>query len=79
MIKAEDFQDWLDSPVTRWVLEAHKDFAGRLAQEWFDMSWNGGTADEKALIERKSRADAYLAIAEMTFERMTELDDPKAD
>jgi hypothetical protein len=40
---------------------------------WVQASWDQGACDEKALIELRTRADAYRAIAEAPYERLCEV------
>jgi hypothetical protein len=67
-ITAEEFAAWLADPVTEVVIKAHADMAEQLKQGWLDATWLTGTADPLLLIQLKTRADAYLAIAECSYE-----------
>ena len=69
----EEFEAWVESPATQWVFRAVT--AGAEAQKghWLSTSWEGGVADQSALIELRSRADAYMALVETPYERFCEL------
>lgn len=41
-------------------------------EEWRKVSWEGGEADPRLLIELRTRSDAYLAIEEATYEGFCE-------
>lgn len=71
-IDREDFARWLDDPVTDWVMRAHRAMAAANRAEWERISWDNGIANQAALSELRTRADAYMAIAEMTFESVAD-------
>lgn len=72
MISREDFQRWLEDPVTRAVIRAHRQTAHDNREAWIAHSWGNGHANPLILLELKTRADAYLAIAEMNYEAVCE-------
>lgn len=63
----EEFEAWRENPVTRWIMAACIRAAEDNKQLWFEMSWEGGNASPEALIELRTRADAYRAIAETEY------------
>lgn len=65
---AEEFEAWRENPVTQWVMDACLKAADDNQRLWFDMSWGQGKADQEALIELRTRADAYRAIAETEYD-----------
>lgn len=65
---SEDFQAWRTHPVSQWVMEILRASATSHEAEWRKVSWEGGKADPLLLLELKTRADAYLAIEETTYE-----------
>ncbi len=65
---SEDFDAWRDSNMTRWVMKAFRQIAEENKAAWIAASWDSGDADEISLREMRARADAYMAMAEMTFE-----------
>lgn len=64
----DDFARWLDDPVTGYVMRAHLASAAANEAEWKRVSWDNGIASQATLNELRTRADAYKAIAEMTYE-----------
>jgi len=60
----EEFEGWLDSPITRFVLDAYSRLADEQKKAWINISWVGGSADEAYLIELRTRADAYQSMAD---------------
>lgn len=68
----EDFARWRDDPVTRAVFAALAAAARAQKDQWDAASWGGGTVRpddlSRLLMELRVRADAYRALAEMTFE-----------
>lgn len=67
-ISEEEFLAWHDDPVTRWVMEGATKAAAKNKLAWTDGSWATGRADQDALNELRTRADAYLALVETDFE-----------
>jgi hypothetical protein len=67
-ITAEEFAAWRADRVTEIVLKAHLDMAEKQKQAWVEASWNAQNANPLLLAELKTRADAYQAIAECSFE-----------
>lgn len=68
MIAGEEFDRWLEDPVTQWVMRGARAGAEANRQAWTDASWGQGQADPLMLAELRSRADAYMALAETGFE-----------
>ena len=65
---ADEFQQWCEHPVTRWVAKAYAlGQDGNLAA-WADLLTKPATAEElaRARIELSTRADAYAAFGETT-------------
>ena len=67
-ITADEFAAWRADPVTQVVLKVHSEMAEQQKQGWLKASWEGGHVDPLILTELKTRADAYQAIADCTFE-----------
>lgn len=63
----EDFDRWRDDFVTRWILGACEIYATEQEAEWHRVSWINGGCSEKLLIELRTRADAYRALAETDY------------
>lgn len=68
----EDFARWLADPVTRAVMAAHRATAEANKEAWTQQSWVNGQANPLALLELRTRADAYMAIVDMTYEGICE-------
>jgi len=65
---ADEFQQWCEHPVTRWVAKAYAvGHDGNLAA-WADLLTKPATPEElaRARIELSTRADAYAAFLETT-------------
>jgi hypothetical protein len=76
----EEFDAWLDHPVTRFVLGALERQAQAQEAEWRHWSWEVGTADQRQLDELRTRADAYRSMAETSYEGFCEaMDDDHRD
>ncbi len=71
MQREEEFQRWLDDPVTRLVFAALRAAQDAQKAAWTAASWDGGQVRGEALTtllsELRVRADCYGALAEMTF------------
>jgi hypothetical protein len=67
MISREDFARWLEDPVTRAVIKAHRQTADDNRAAWVKHSWDNGHANPLTLLELRTRADAYMAIAEIGY------------
>jgi hypothetical protein len=63
----EDFIRWQDDNVTRWVMAAHRKTAEDNKAAWLTQSWESGHSNPLTLLELRTRSDAYLAIADMTY------------
>lgn len=68
----DDFARWRDDPVTRWVMKAHDVLAEDCRKEWVGISWGNGSANQPVLSALRTRADAYLALPEGTYEAYCE-------
>lgn len=63
----EEFQAWRANPVTAWILKGCQTAAEAQKQHWLEKSWNGDV-DPLLRLECATRADAYLALEETTYE-----------
>lgn len=70
---AEEFARWRDDSVTRWVLWAVEKGAEDNRQAWIDASWGNGAASPQHLAELRTRADAYLALRDTSYEGWAEI------
>ena len=66
-ISEEEFLSWHDDPVTRWVLSACRKAAEENKLAWVEASWDAGNPDPLLLTELRTRADAYLALADTQY------------
>lgn len=71
-ISRDDFARWRDDPVTRAVTRAFRLTRDDCEHAWKDASWNNGHANPLLLKELRTRADAYEAIADLTYEGLME-------
>lgn len=74
-MEAEEWDQWRNNPVTTWVMAALKKSSEAQRRAWVDASWEGGIADPLLLNELRTRADAYAAMSEVTFEGLKEIHD----
>lgn len=70
---AEEFAAWCAHPITRFVASAMQQAAEQQRDAWFARSWGDGQADPLALIELRTRADAYMAFLETGLEQYAAL------
>jgi hypothetical protein len=68
----EDFARWRDDRVTRWVFAALENVAAENKANWDRASWEMGQCNPLLLAELRTRADAYRAIAEASYEGLCE-------
>lgn len=74
-ITEQDYEDWKSNPVTEWVLSAIKKAAYAQKDEWVSLSWDSGKCDLEQLNELRTRADAYMALVETSYERWAVIND----
>ncbi|MES2904538.1 MAG: hypothetical protein V4696_10170 [Pseudomonadota bacterium] len=67
MVSAEDFEQWRDNPVTRWVMAACMTAADANRDAWISASWDLGKADQAELDVLRTRADAYRALCDTSY------------
>lgn len=72
---SEDFARWRDDPMTRTVFRALELAHAEQKAQWDAASWGGGVVRgeelERLLLELRVRADAYRALADLTFVDLT--------
>lgn len=54
--------------MTRWVFQQAKAESDDLREQWMQRSWLGGVADEKALIELRTRAATLFTVSDRNLE-----------
>ena len=64
----EDFAQWKELPVTRFVMAAFRAQAQLCETTWHDQTWEAGAVDPNALVDLKARADTYMALEESGYE-----------
>jgi len=73
-ITPDEFADWQDHPITKWVMGAAEIRAQQQQEAWLTASWGAAIDLEKAsdwlltLHELRVRADTLRLIAEATLE-----------
>lgn len=70
----QQFSDWLDHPVTEWVLLLMRHEAGAMKDKWASLARESGELEALALCEARTRADCYLAIPDSSFEDWVRID-----
>lgn len=58
--------------MTKWVRGILSGAAQQHKAEWDKVSWEGGEASPLTLLELRTRADAYMAIEETSYEQWCE-------
>lgn len=71
-IDRELFEEWLANPVTEFVLAKVKETAEANKAAWISMSWDGGKADQIALVDLKARYEAGLDLSSITYEDVSD-------
>lgn len=73
MIEPDDFALWHDHPVTRALFEALTRKAEEAKTKWMNASWEGGTVDERLLVDLRATAESWLYIVNMDLAEMEEI------
>lgn len=68
----DEFRAWRDDPTTQFVFAALRAAQANQKAAWDELSWVRGEADEIALCEYRTRADAYAGIEEADYEAFCE-------
>lgn len=72
MITADDFARWRDDSVTRWVFKAIEAGEAENKAAWVEASWQYNNPSPQLLNELRTRADAYRALVDTTYEAWCE-------
>ena len=76
----EEFAAWRDHPVTQWVAQAYGKMAEIQRQAWVEATWDAGEhLPEAALVELRTRADAYRSMAECDYSDLVSIHEPEAE
>lgn len=70
-----DFAEWLQMPVTEWVLALCGKFSEQQKDRAATIMWDSGQADQAVLSEARLRADCYMALAQSTYDDWKAIDD----
>jgi hypothetical protein len=68
----DEFDRWLDDPVTRFVKAGLARNAEECREEWVRKSWDVGESDEFTLHGLRERADALMGLVEADYEAWCE-------
>lgn len=68
----DQWESWLEHPATKVVFLAARSMSERQREAWISASWEAGHSDPLLLTELRSRADAYAALHETTYEQWCE-------
>ncbi len=81
MITSEDFARWRDDAVTRWVFKAIAAGEAENKAAWVEASWTYNNPKPQLLLELRTRADAYRALIDTSYESWAEInqDEPIYD
>lgn len=64
----EEFEAWRDHPISQMVFAGLSRAADEQRDEWTEASWGQGVPNAELLIELRTRADAYRALEQSTYE-----------
>lgn len=76
-IDAKDFAEWLQLPVTEYVMAAMRTLAEREMQAWQGHAWEGNL-DALTLHAARSRVEVSNTFTGNTFEDWKAINDPDA-
>lgn len=74
----DQFNDWLQHPVTEWVFAACLKHADAMREAWAHKAWESGELLPDVLLEARVRADCYRALPESSFHDWKAIDDTEA-
>ena len=74
-ITPDEFQDWREHPITRWVFSAIERGVELNRQGWIEASWDKGRCDPLELCELRTRADAYRALIDTDYQTWSDLNE----
>lgn len=73
----EEFKEWLQHPVSEWVMGCVQKFATEQKQRWSNLAWDGNL-DAILLSEAKTRADCYQSLSQSSYEDWKAIDDSES-
>ena len=68
MIAKEDFESWLENPVTEAVFASIKALGDGAKAEWVQASWGNGVLDPAVLSALKAKEQVTNDLVTMTYE-----------
>ena len=69
-IDPEEFDQWRDNAITRYVFAAMRAYAEDQKQDVIRMAWDGGAIDPGELQKRRGQAFSALYFADATLEEI---------
>jgi hypothetical protein len=75
----EDYKDWLEHPVTEWVMAQMLGWAKLQKQRWADIAWDAEEVDPMLLREAQVRADCYESIPASPLEDWLSIEEQLSD
>jgi hypothetical protein len=69
----DEFVAWRADPTTRFLVAALIRNADECADQWHQLSWVGGNADQRTLDGLRERADTLRGIAEADYDALCEV------
>jgi hypothetical protein len=69
----DEFAAWRADPTTRFLVAALIRNADECADQWHQLSWVGGNADQRTLDGLRERADTLRGIAEADYDALCEV------
>ena len=68
MIEKEDFDAWLDHPVTSHVFKQFAKVSERAKDAWVQSSWEHGASDPVLLADLRARAEVVNDLITVSYE-----------
>lgn len=68
MIEREDFNSWLDNPITVHVFRELKKVADKAKEKWVTASWDQGETDPVLLADLRARAETINDLITVSYE-----------
>ena len=76
-LDAKDFDEWLQLPVTQYVMAAMQTLAEREMEAWQGQAWEGNL-DPLALHTARARVEVCNTFTGNTFDDWKAINDPEA-
>lgn len=75
VVQENDFDEWLENPVTRAVMRMLRNYAGAARERFLSRAWVGGYLNSMGQIELqdlKARSEFAEELAELSFRTFEE-------